>query len=68
MDRWKQEGRRVDATIEKTIRDIDFTMTMEDMPMTEQDKERLRNCMTGNTDINEVLRQVIARHTSQERL
>jgi hypothetical protein len=56
----------MNATIEKIIRDINFTMTMEDMPMTVQDEERLRDCMTGKSDIYEVLRQTIAKHTRLE--
>ncbi|MDR1873598.1 MAG: hypothetical protein LBQ90_01090 [Synergistaceae bacterium] len=49
--------------IEKTIRDIDFTMAMENMPLTEADRQRLRDCMTGKTDICEVLSQTIAKHS-----
>jgi hypothetical protein len=49
--------------IEKTIRDINFSMSMENMPLTEQDKNRLRDCLTGKADIHEVLRQTIKRHT-----
>ena len=49
--------------IEKTIRDINLSMSMENMPLTEQDKTRLRDCLTGKTDIHEVLRQTIRRHT-----
>jgi hypothetical protein len=53
----------MDTAIEKIIRDIDFTMTMENMPMTVQDEERLRDCLTGKTDIHEILRQTIAKHS-----
>jgi len=52
------------APIEKTIADIDFSMSMENMPLTEQDKSRLRDCLTGKADVHEVLRQTIERHTS----
>jgi len=51
------------APIEKTIADIDFSMSMENMPLTEQDKSRLRDCLTGKTDVHEVLRRTIERHT-----
>lgn len=53
----------MDKNVEKTIQDINFTMTMENMPLTERDKQRLRDCMTGKADIEEVLRQTIARHS-----
>jgi len=51
------------AQIEKTIGDIHLSMSMENMPLTEEDKNRLRDCLTGKTDMHEVLRQTIARHT-----
>lgn len=51
--------------IEKTIHDIDFTMTMENMPLTEQDKQRLRDCLTGKADMQEVLKQTIAKHSKK---
>jgi hypothetical protein len=51
--------------IEKTIRDINLTMSMENMPLTDQDKKRLRDCLTGTANIHEVLRQTIQRHTRE---
>jgi hypothetical protein len=47
----------------RIIRDIDFTMSMENMPLTGQDKQRLYDCITGKTDIHEVLRETIEKHT-----
>jgi hypothetical protein len=38
-------------------------MKMEDMPLTEEDKSRLRACFNGNKDINEVLQETIKKHT-----
>ncbi|GMO65070.1 MAG: hypothetical protein Ta2A_13090 [Treponemataceae bacterium] len=51
---------------EKIIENIDFSMKMEDMPLTEGDKSRLRNCINGKTDINKVLQETIKRHTLVE--
>ena len=48
---------------ENIIENIDFSMKMEDMPLTEEDKTRLRGCLNGNTDINEVLQETIKKHT-----
>jgi len=47
---------------ELIIENINFTMTMEDMPLTEEDKSRLRSCLDGNRDINEILRETIKKH------
>ena len=48
---------------ENIIENIDFSMKMEDMPLTEEDKTRLRVCLNGNRDINEVLQETIKKHT-----
>ena len=51
------------ANIENVIENIDFSMKMEDMPLTEEDKSRLRVCLSGNRDINEILQETIKKHT-----
>ena len=45
------------------IENINFSMKMEDMPLTEDDKTRLRACLSGNRDINDVLHETIKKHT-----
>ena len=52
--------------IEKIIEYIDFTMKMEDMPLTKEDKIRLRNCLNGKEDINDVLHETIKKHSFVE--
>jgi hypothetical protein len=49
--------------VENIIENIDFSMKMEDMPLTEEDKYRLRDCITGKTDINKVLQETIKKYT-----
>ena len=51
------------GNVENIIENIDFSMKMEDMPLTEEDKSRLRICLNGNRDINEVLQETIKKHT-----
>ena len=51
------------GNVENIIENIDFSMKMEDMPLTEDDKSRLRICLTGKKDINEVLQETIKKHT-----
>ncbi|MCL2410714.1 MAG: hypothetical protein FWC97_03630 [Treponema sp.] len=51
------------ANQEYIIENIDFSMKMEDMPLTEEDKIRLRVCLNGNRDVNEVLQETIKKHT-----
>ena len=45
------------------IENINFSMKMENMPLTEDDKARLRVCLSGNRDINDVLYETIKKHT-----
>jgi hypothetical protein len=52
--------------VENIMENIDFSMKMEDMPLTEQDKSRLRNCLTGKEYINKVLQATIKKNTLVE--
>ena len=58
----------MNVQVEKTIRDINLSMSMENMPLTEKDKNRLRDCLTGKADVHEILRQTIKRHTKDQQL
>jgi hypothetical protein len=58
--------KNMDNKVENIIENIDFSMKMEDMPLTEDDKSRLRNCITGKEDINKVLQETIKKHTLVE--
>jgi hypothetical protein len=53
--------------MENIVKNIDFSMTMEDMPLTDEDKKRLRDCLNGVTDVDEILRDVIKKHTLVEK-
>ena len=52
--------------MENIIENIDFSMTMEDMPLTNEDKTRLRDCLNGNADVDKTLQEVIKKHTLVE--
>lgn len=56
----------MDIPVENIIANIDFSMKMENMPLTKQDKDRLRTCITGQADINKVLQETIKKHTLAE--
>jgi hypothetical protein len=51
---------------EYVIENIDFSMKMEDMPLTNDDKNRLRDCLNGTVDIDKILQEVIKKHTLLE--
>ncbi|MDR2601159.1 MAG: hypothetical protein LBC53_01715 [Spirochaetaceae bacterium] len=52
--------------VENLMQNIDFSMKMEDMPLTEEDKNRLRDCILGRENINKVLQETIKKHTLAE--
>jgi hypothetical protein len=49
--------------VENVVENIDFSMKMEDMPLTDEDKKRLRNCLNGTTDVDKILQEIIKKHT-----
>jgi len=53
----------MNGDVENIIENIDFSMKMENMPLTEEDKIRLRLCLNGKKEINEVLQETIKKHT-----
>jgi hypothetical protein len=52
--------------LENIVENIDFSMTMEDMPLTNEDKNRLRDCLNGKADVDKILQEVIKKHTLLE--
>lgn len=51
--------------VEKLIGEINGTMAIEGMPLTEQDKARLRECITGKTSYDEMVKRLVKKHTVQ---
>jgi predicted pyridoxine 5'-phosphate oxidase superfamily flavin-nucleotide-binding protein len=52
--------------VENVVENIDFSMKMEDMPLTNEDKNRLRNCLNGTVDVDKILQEIIKKHTYME--
>jgi hypothetical protein len=48
---------------ENVVNDIAFTMDMENMPLSEQEKQRLLDCISGKANIHDVLRETIAKYS-----
>jgi hypothetical protein len=49
--------------VEKIIGEVNGTMAIEGMPLTDQDKDRLRECITGKTSYDEMVRRLVKKHT-----
>jgi hypothetical protein len=48
---------------EKIIKNIELSMKMEKIPLTKEDKSRLKLCLKENKNINDVLQEIIINHT-----
>ena len=49
--------------IEQKIREVNGTMAIEGMPLTDEDKNRLRDILQGRVSIDDVIRQLIEKHS-----
>jgi hypothetical protein len=52
---------------EQKIREVDATMAMEGMPLTTEDKNRLRDIFEGRTTAERTVRALIQKHRPKKR-
>jgi Na+/phosphate symporter len=62
LDNNHNKDRLVRDTAQK-IREVDATMTMEGMPLTDEDKERLRDIFDGNMTVERTVQLLIQKHS-----
>lgn len=48
---------------EKIIDEVNGTMAIEGMPLNESDRARLRECITGKTSYDEMIKRLIRKHS-----
>lgn len=48
---------------DKIIDEINGTMAMEGMPLTDEDRDMLRECITGKTTPDEMVRRLVKHYT-----
>lgn len=51
---------------EKIIEEVDSSMTMEGLPLTGEDRRRIRRCLEDPSELKETLRGLIQKHTQTE--
>jgi hypothetical protein len=56
----------VTRDFERLIGEVNGTMAIEGMPLTEEDKERLRVVLRGEVTANEMVRRLVAKHRRGE--
>ena len=61
------EGRFVMRDTEQKIREVDATMAMEGMPLTDEDKNRLRDIFEGRTTVESTVQALIRKHSPKKR-
>jgi len=49
--------------IEQIIKEVNGTMAMEGMPLTEEDKERLKLCLSDKVSFEEMKKRIVKKHT-----
>lgn len=49
--------------IEKIIRDVNANFSLEGMPLTNNDKNRMRECLAGKTTVNDTIKKLVEKHT-----
>jgi len=49
--------------IEKIVREVDSSLTMEGMPLTLEDKDRIRKCLVEPAVVELTIRNLLAKHT-----
>lgn len=51
--------------IEKIIREVNGTMAIEGMPITDDDRQRIRECLRDKQKFDDTLHALILKHTVQ---
>lgn len=50
--------------IERIIEQVDSSMTMEGMPLTKTDKERIRTCAGNNDKVERMVSELVKKHSA----
>lgn len=51
---------------DRIINNINATMSMEDMPLLKEDKERLRECLEGKVSYEDAINKIIKQYTHKQ--
>lgn len=51
---------------DRIINNINATMSMEDMPLLKEDKERLRECLEGKVSYEDAINKLIKQYTDKQ--
>lgn len=51
------------SEIEKIVNDVDSSMSMEGLPLTNEDKDRIKICLADPTLVDRMISDLLAKHT-----
>lgn len=51
------------SEIERIVKEVDSSMSMEGMPLTTEDKNRIKVCLKSSEDFNKTLSALLKKHT-----
>lgn len=51
------------SEIERIINQVDSSMAMEGMPLTQADRSRIEDCLNNPAVLNEVIAELLKKHT-----
>lgn len=54
------------SNVERIIREVNGSMSIEGMPLTEDDKNRIRTCIADRSRVDEMVKLLVAKHTVKE--
>jgi antitoxin Phd len=63
----KSENRCVMRDTEQKIREVNATMAMEGMPLTDEDKSRLRDIFEGRKTVEKTVQELIQKHSPRRK-
>ncbi len=52
--------------VERIIENVNATMSMEDMPLLDSDKERMRECLEGKVDFQDAINALINKYMHKQ--
>ena len=54
------------SNTERIIENVNATMTMEDMPLFNEDKDRIRECLEGNVSFETAIEMLLKKYTHKQ--
>lgn len=58
------KGRVVMKSIEKVITEVNGTMAIEGMPLTQEDRDRIRKCAGNNRLVDKTVSELVKKHSA----